>query len=272
MNAGNGPSSYPPLPGIYKRRYPFRLSVPSFIYPDTWAVNARMLAPHVDEIELLFFESETGDCLPSREEIDALSKIRKDFTLGYNIHLPTDVSLAAPGGAGRAEALDALGRVIEMTRELDPSSWTLHIPCGPSAETDTDIERWRGSVRAGLEKLLAAGIPPGRLAVENLDYPFEWVRDVVRELDLSVCMDVGHLLLRGEDIAAFYRENADRIAILHLHGVRDGKDHLPLTALSKTDGPLVANILKDFPGTLSVEVFSYDHLTASLLWLEKTLP
>ena len=64
--------SYKPLPGIYKCRYPFRLSVPSFLYPDTWAANARMLAPHVDEIELLFFESKPKVCLPSREEIRAL--------------------------------------------------------------------------------------------------------------------------------------------------------------------------------------------------------
>lgn len=78
----------------------------------------------------------------------------------------------------------------------------------------------------------------------------------------------GHLLVRGENIGTFYRENADRIAILHLHGVRDGKDHLPLTALSKTDGVSVADILEDFSGTLSVEVFSYDYLSASLEWLD----
>lgn len=269
MSPTSGTPFYQPLPKIYKNRYPFRLSVPSFVYPDTWAVNARMLAPHVDEIELLFFESLPDGCLPSREEIDALVQISKDFSLGYNIHLPTDVSLAASGRAGQAKAIDALGRVVDMTLALDPSSWTLHIPHDLEKRTDTDIKRWQERALAGLEKFLDAGIPSRRLAIENLDYPFEWVRDIVRELDLSTCMDLGHLLLRGEDVAAFYRENAGRITVSHLHGVRGGKDHLPLTAFSKTDETSIDNILEDFSGTLSVEVFSYDHLAASLEWLEK---
>jgi sugar phosphate isomerase/epimerase len=225
----------------------------------------------VDEVELLFFESKSEDCMPSREEIEALSRISKEFSLDYNIHLPTDVSLAAPNRAGRNEALDALGRVIDMTRELDPSSWTLNIPWDLSKRTGTEIERWRERARAGLEKLLGSGIPSRRLAVENLDYPFGWVRDLILELDLSVCMDVGHLRVRKQNIAAFYRKNADRIPILHLHGVRDGKDHLPLTVFSKSNETPIANILKDFSGTLSVEVFSYDHVAASLLWLEKMM-
>lgn len=191
MKTGTGAPTYQPLPGIYKRRYPFRLSVPSFVYPDTWAVNARMLAPHVDEIELLLFESKPEGCLPSREEIDALSEISNEFSLGYNIHLPTDISLAASGRAGQDEALDTLQRAIDMTHRLDPTSWTLHIPCDVSTGTDTDIQRWQARARAGLEKLMAADIPSRRLAVENLDYPFNRVRSIVRELDMSICMDVG---------------------------------------------------------------------------------
>lgn len=271
MSAGAGIPSYKPLPNIYKGRYPFRLSVPSFVYPDTWAVNARMLAPYMDEIELLFFESRTEGCLPSREEIDELIQTSKDFSMGYNIHLPTDVSLAAPGRAGQTDAIDTLGRVVDLTQALDPSSWTLHIPWGPSKRTDTEIKRWKERARAGLEKLLETGVPPRRLAVENLDYPFGWVRDLVLELDLSICMDAGHLLMGGENIAAFYRENVDRIPILHLHGVHDGKDHLPLTALSRADSASVVEIIREFSGTLSVEVFSYDHVAASLFWLEKMM-
>lgn len=270
MTASPEAAAYRPLPKIYKTRYPFRLSVPSFVYPDTWAANARMLGPNVDEIELLFFESKPEGSLPSREEIDALSRISEDFSLGYNIHLPTDVSLAAPGREGRIEALDALRRVVGLTLPLDPLGWTLHIPLDPSMGTGADdIQRWRGRAREGLEKLLGAGVPSRRLAVENLDYPFGWVRNIIRELDVSVCMDAGHLLLRGEDVSAFYREYFDRIAVIHLHGVRGGRDHLPLSALSMEDGASVVNILEDYTATLSVEVFSYDHLTASLLWLEK---
>jgi sugar phosphate isomerase/epimerase len=271
LNTPNHAAPYQPLAKIYKRRYPFRLSVPSFVYPDTWAANARMLGPYVDEIELLFFESKPTDCLPSRKELDELRAISKDFSLGYNIHLPTDVSLTAQERPDRSNALDAIRRVVDLTLHLNPSSWTLHIPYDCSKETGTDVRVWQGHAREALEKLIGEGIPPRLLAIENLDYPFDRVRDLVLDLDLSICMDAGHLILCGQDIAAFYRENVDRIPVLHLHGVRDGRDHLPLTKLSKRDGLAAFEILESFSETLSVEVFSFEHLTSSLVWLEKAV-
>jgi sugar phosphate isomerase/epimerase len=262
-------TSYQPLPKVYKSRYPFSLSVPSFIYPDTWSVNARMLGPYVDEVELLFFESQSKDCLPSREELDELSRISKEFSLRYNIHLPTDVSLAASDRAEQEKATETLRRMMDLTDGLDPTNWTLHIPCDASQRPGKEVTDWQVRARAGLETLLSTGVQPRRIAIENLDYPFEWVGGIVQDLNLSICMDVGHLLLSGEDITIFARENADRIAVYHLHGVRNQKDHLPLTSLSKKDGLSVVSILEELSGTLSLEVFSYDSLVASMEWLEK---
>jgi len=268
LTSSPGIDKYQPLPKTYKRRYPFRLSVPSFIYPDKWSVNARMLGPHVDEVELLFFESRSEDCLPTREEIEALSQISKDFCLTYNIHLPTDISLAAADRAGQSEAIDALLRVMDLTSRLDPTSWTLHIPYDAPQAGGGDVTLWQVRARAGLERLLAHGIQPRRLAIENIDYPFAWVWDLVRDFDLSICMDAGHLLIGGESLAEFYREYADRITVIHLHGAKDGKDHQPPTSLSTPDAGAAVSILKDYTGTLSLEVFSYDYLEVSLEWLE----
>jgi sugar phosphate isomerase/epimerase len=259
------------LPKNYKESYPFRLSAPSFIYPDKWSVNARLLGPYVDEVELLFFESRSKGCLPSRDEIDELSRISTDFSLGYNIHLPTDVSIAASEKAEQEKAVLTLRQMMDLTGGLNPSSLTLHLPWGVSRWTEKEVESWQGRARAGLEQLLSAGVQPRLLAIENLDYPFAPVMELVREFDLSICMDVGHLLLRGENITSFYQEQAERIAIIHLHGVRDGKDHLPLTVLSEPDGMNAVSILKRFSGTLSLEVFSYDYLAASMEWLEKMM-
>jgi sugar phosphate isomerase/epimerase len=228
-----------------------------------------MLGLHVDEVELLFFESKKEGSLPSREEIDRLSRLSEEFSLTYNVHLPTDISPAAPGRAERADATDALKRVVDLTQRLYPTSFTLHLPFDAPGREPREVERWQGRALSGLEELLAEGVPPRSLAIENIDYPFGWVADIVRDFDLSICMDMGHLLVGGEDITAFYRENADRIAIIHLHGVQNRKDHLPLTVLSKDDGLSIVEILNGFSETLSLEVFSYDHLAASMEWLEK---
>ncbi len=47
---------YKKLPEIYKNSFPFKISCPSFIYKDDYIPNIKMLAPFMDEIELLFFE------------------------------------------------------------------------------------------------------------------------------------------------------------------------------------------------------------------------
>jgi hypothetical protein len=45
------------LPRSYKKRYPFRIGTTSFIYPAGYTENVARLGPHVDEIEILMFES-----------------------------------------------------------------------------------------------------------------------------------------------------------------------------------------------------------------------
>jgi hypothetical protein len=51
------PLKYPRLTKSYKGFYPFKLATTSFIYPDDYIPNVKMLGPFVDEIELLLFES-----------------------------------------------------------------------------------------------------------------------------------------------------------------------------------------------------------------------
>jgi sugar phosphate isomerase/epimerase len=219
-----------------------------------------MLGPHVDEIELLLFESRPAGAMPERREIDTLARISRDASIQYNIHLPIDISLASSDETHQTEAVDTLRHVLELTSGLDATSYTLHIPYDTPGKSETDIKRWQARAHRGLTRLLGTGISPRQVAVENIDYPFEWIGEVVRALNLSVCMDTGHLLLGRENPGSFYREYAERIAIIHLHAARDGRDHLPLTQLSQTESAAVEKILTDFSGTLSLEVFSYDYL------------
>ncbi len=66
--------SSPILPDL-KGRFPFRLGTTSYIIPDAIFPNVRFLAPLVDEIELVLFESGRDDNLPSGEDISALAAL-----------------------------------------------------------------------------------------------------------------------------------------------------------------------------------------------------
>ena len=87
---------YPSLIKSYKGMYPFKIGTTSFIYPDHYIPNVKMLGPYLDEIELLLFESTGTDALPSKSVIAELSRLAKDFDLTYNVHLPTDISISDP--------------------------------------------------------------------------------------------------------------------------------------------------------------------------------
>ena len=256
--------TYPPLPKSFKNRYSFKLGTTSFIYPDLYIPNVKMLGPYLDEIELLMFESTWPDSLPAESDIEALRRLGEDLKLTYNIHLPTDVSLADEDAAARNRAAETLNKFILRTAPLNPSAYALHIPFTPIP----DINIWQDRVAGSLNKLLPSIDNTRRVAVETLDYPFEKIKPFIKQFDLSVCMDIGHLIIHKVDINLFFEEYADRIPLIHLHGVRNGKDHIALDSLSSEHIVSIVNILKDFKGVVSLEVFSYKHLMPSLAFLE----
>ncbi|MBW2327110.1 MAG: hypothetical protein JRF45_11650 [Deltaproteobacteria bacterium] len=86
-----------------------------------------MLAPYLDEIELLLFESTPGS-LPSIHEVKQLLSLANEFDLTYNIHLPLDIYLGAPERSIRRFALDTIKQIVDLTASLSPSTYTLHLP------------------------------------------------------------------------------------------------------------------------------------------------
>ncbi len=256
------------LPTRHKGRYSFRLACPSFIVPAGYAENVERLGPCVDEIELLLLES-APENLPSAVEIEKLRLLGHDNAIVYNVHLPTDISPGADDPGLRDRAVEGLLRAIDRARPLTPVSYTLHIPLTASADEADYLSRWRHQVGDTLEQLLAkTGLPSRSLSVETLDYPLDYLDSLIREFDLSICLDTGHLMVRGADCRLFYRTWQERINILHLHGVHHGRDHLSLDRLSAVQAREIGIILADFNHSVSLEVFSLNALTASLDCLE----
>jgi sugar phosphate isomerase/epimerase len=88
----------------------------------------------------------------------------------------------------------------------------------------------------------------------------------VEVLDLRVCLDMGHLIIYGYDLLEALDRYLARTTVIHLHGVAEGRDHLPLDRL---EAGLLDRILKrlrqqGYCGSLSLEVFGLDALARSL--------
>jgi len=248
----------PTLPRSYKGQYPFRLAATSFIYPADYVTNVRRLGPHLDEIELLLFESRP-DALPTAAEIDRLAALAAELALTYNVHLPLDISICSPDAKHRLAAVRTLKQIIDLTAPLSPTTHTLHLPYESGPRT-----AWLEAAEQSIARLLDLGIRNRCLSIETLDYPFEWVSDIVETHNLSVCIDLGHLILHGMDPVATLDRHHERTAIIHFHGVTGTADHLPLERLDITIARPLVDRLKRFAGTVSIEVFSFDDLAASL--------
>lgn len=261
-------NNYLSLTKSYKGFYPFRIGTTSFIYPGLYVPNVRMLGPYVDEIELLLFESGPVASLLSKTVIADLQHLSSELNLTYNVHLPTDIAISNPNPERRERDIGKLLKVIERVEHLAPSTCTLHVPFSAEVSGHASVGEWRDIVYSSLAKIVKSGVPAERIAIESLDYPFTWVENIIQDLRLSICMDIGHLLLQGNDIQTFFTKYADAVAIIHLHGVQNGKDHLPLDRLPASRLKPVFDILKKFKGIVSLEVFDFEYLQTSLDFLE----
>jgi sugar phosphate isomerase/epimerase len=262
---------YPSLARSYKGIFPFKLGTTSFIYPDHYVPNVKMLGPYLDEIELLLFESLPVDALPSSKVIKELSHLAREYDLTYNIHLPTDVSISAAQPEMQQQAVDTVLRVVDRLAPLCPTAYALHIPYSYKSFDPDTVKHWQGCVFDNLEKILAGGISAKSIAVETLDYPFDLLNEILAGLNLSACLDIGHLIAHGYDLNALFDKYGDITSIIHLHGVKNGHDHLALDQLPhKFRAPVLA-ILKQFTGSVSLEVFAFDDLKFSLAFLERNM-
>jgi sugar phosphate isomerase/epimerase len=261
---------FPSLPKSYKRAFPFKLATTSYIYPDRIIPNVTLLAPFFDEIELVLFESEAQDNLPGESEINALKGLSLHQDVGFNIHLPIDIFLGDRSEEVRSKAPSIVKRMIERTLPLDPYAYILHFDLrNKNGEEETDLEAWHRRLIQSIKEILEYGIEPKRISIETLGYPFEWIEDIIREFGLSICLDIGHILIHGRDLRLYLERYLPRASIIHLHGFQNGIDHLGIDRLPEPFLKLILSFLRDYKGTVSIEVFSIEDLKRSLILLEE---
>ncbi len=261
---------YSPLTKCYKGKFPFKLATTSYIYPDHILPNVAALAPFFDEIELVLFESEGQDNLPDEEEINGLKNCSIHHSLGFNVHLPIDIFLGDESEEIRSKGVSVVKKVIERTIYLNPSVYILHFDQrNKSSQDEADLETWQSRIIQSIKEVVENGIESNRIAIETLAYPFEWIEDTVRNFGLSICLDIGHILIQKQDLQLYLKNYLPNTSIFHLHGFQNGIDHLGIDRLPVPVLELILSHLRDYHGIVSIEVFSIDDLKSSLTTLEE---
>jgi sugar phosphate isomerase/epimerase len=258
-----------------KNGFPFRLGCTSYVYPDDLLPNVRKMAPVVDDIEIVLFETESLSNLPDKAVISELLQIQREQGNTYTIHFPIDKKAAGPDKQERRYFQEQALKIMRLTLPLNPFAYILHLEGISQNANREHQDAWRSRGMETCEKIASLdGVNKSSIAVENLGYPVDWNKEIVEHFGFSFCMDVGHLWLYRYDWEGTLARYLKDTRVIHLHGVSGGKDHL---SVLKNDREilkkLVRNYLKGFQNVVTLEVFSREDTFGSIerlkeLWAE----
>jgi sugar phosphate isomerase/epimerase len=289
----------------------FRIGTTSYIIPADILPNVEFLAPRVDDVELVLFETdEYGSNLPDAGLCGRLNELAAAHGLTFTVHLPLDLRLG-DGGEETHISLIKARRVIEATAALRPYAYTVHLDgralpqpwritpplrvggrnegafpslagrgsgerCSPHLQGEGPGERWlarwQANARRALEVVCGWLDESARLCVENLErWDPEAFAPIVEALPISRTIDIGHLWLQGADPLAHLARWVDRARVVHIHGIA-ARDHASLAHVPADRlDPVIAFLAGRFSGVLTLEVFNQADLESSQAALAASL-
>jgi sugar phosphate isomerase/epimerase len=251
---------------------PFRLGATSYIIPADLTANARWLAPAVDDMELVLFEAGGMSNFPDDRMICGLRDVTRSHGLSYTVHFPSDVFLGDFDPAERLRSIERCIQVYELTRPLTPFAYIMHFHGDRRGKIPSaDVPLWLEYLKDSMRRLVDAGLPPRMICVETLDYPFELVERIVFDHDLSICLDVGHILFYGHSLASYLKRYFERCRVVHLHGERKGEDHHDIAGIDPAQLEMLLKPLcceENSERVMTLEVFCETDFRRSLAVLE----
>ncbi len=222
----------------------FTLATTSYIWPANIWENCKKLEDIVDEVSILFFETDSCMLYDSKDLPINLTTLN----LTYHIHLPLDLKWEN----GPDKVFNIVKKLVDKVEFLNPTGFVLH---PPNSKKDLlyCLNLWF--------KKFAYPI-----IIENTkDCDLLNVWEVIKDSPAGVCIDVGHLFKFSQQSILKLPEIWDKIEMLHLYGPAN-KGHGSLSLLSQKQSLMVKEILNKVSNKtkIVIEVFSYKDLKESL--------
>ncbi|MHA1952858.1 MAG: cobamide remodeling phosphodiesterase CbiR [Candidatus Heimdallarchaeaceae archaeon] len=220
--------------------------------------------------------------------IKALAEIKNQNNVSFSVHLPLwAIEPAAFASQIRNASADIFIDCINLTKPLDPICWVIH-PTGaltvefinlklPEFARGVMLSQFTSSAAEVIKTIITkTGISSRKIAVENIEFPFEIMYPIIEQLDLSICFDTGHLLagFSGNDsIMEFVDKYYDRIIELHLHdGAYPRIDHKPLGTRDLPSRDLLLKLAENqFSGPLVYEL-NFEEVIQSMDFVKEKVP
>ncbi len=228
--------------------------------------------------------------------IERLAALQAETGVTYTVHLPLwSVEPSTLLDPVRQGSVEALAHIVRATRPLAPEAYVVHATGAlaaefyhmrlPEAARAIILRQFQARALASLRVLLAeTGLPSRKLAVETIEFPFDLTLELAEALDLSLCLDTGHILsgFAGPvDLFEALERMLPRLIEVHLHdsprwtpgsAITYGQDHQALGRGDLDLGRLLDRLAAaDFGGPLIFELTVPEAL-ASLAVIRQARP
>jgi sugar phosphate isomerase/epimerase len=210
----------------------------------------------------------------SKRVIKQLLRFKAERGISYSVHLPLwSIELTSPNALIREASINCIIESIKKTLPLDPMVYVLHLTGALAAEfshvnlkvdiKNAVIDLLNILASNSIEKILKnVDLAPEKLALENIEFPFEATRKIVDKHNLSICFDTAHQIVGfsgPESVQEFLNKHMDRIIEFHLNDGKFMEDGRPNDHLALGDGSFPMDIIgqikrKDFQGPLVFEL------------------
>lgn len=188
----------------------------------------------------------------SPDSIEGLAEIKSRRNLSYTVHLPLwSVEPSTPLSPVREGSVRALIETINACLPLEPEVYVLHATGAlasefyrmdlPELAHDFLLGQFQRAARSSIQTLLAeTNLPSRKLAIETIEFPFDLTLELAENLDLSLCLDTGHVLVGFSGPVGLFdalEMCLPRLGEVHLHDglwqgterkIGYGKDHQPV--------------------------------------------
>ncbi len=261
------------------------------------AALARDLYEHgFDPVELggdmaLFFPQSFAP-----DTIERLVALKRETGLAYTVHLPLwSTEPSTPLAPVREGSVCALVDILQRTLPLEPEVYVLHATGALAAEfSQMDLpdlargfvlQQFQAAAGQSIRTILAdTAIESRRLAIETIEFPLDLTLALAEDLDLSICLDVGHVLAGfSGPLGLFEALEAclPRLAEVHLHDAPQwhqgeplgyGTDHQPLGTGDLDTVRLLDRLVEaEFSGPIIFELTVTEAL-ASMAFIRQIYP
>ncbi len=227
------------------------------------------------------------------DDLAKLKEYKKKYDITYSAHFPIwSIELCSPNQFIREASIASVLNSFKTFKFLEPDidvfvlhpsgSWTSDIMYG---QLDDKYKKFIGNLLVNfgvgsVKKILnQTKIDPSKIAIENIEFPFDGTLDIINKLKkVKLCIDTAHFLggFSGKvDLVETVKKYIDITSEIHLMDYNDdhGWDHVALGTGTKLFPVEVLKIINDygFKGPIIFEL-TFEQAKKSLEFIRNNAP